>query len=165
MQVRGNRAQALIRLIINGAGADSALLCAMCLPRTSLSDLSNSLHQPLCTWLASEGLKLDESALQLFDINVREAFGVANQCVKITDPPISSSPITGQSRRLENTSNEQPSTAPQATTVAQVYGEASTPEHVATCVIEETGAKGQKDQDRAQLPEWMCKSQSLHYTA
>lgn len=164
-KLRGRRAQTLIRLIIDNAGANSALLCGMCVARSSLSDLSNNLHQPLCTWLATEGPKLDESTLQLFDQNVREAFGVENQCAKIADPPTSSFPSTGQKRRLQNTSNERPPTAPHATTVAQVYGEASTPEHVATCVIEETGEKGQKDQDSAQLPEWMCKSQSLHYTS
>lgn len=157
MKQRGTRARALIRLIINKVGASSALLCGMCIAPTSLSDLPNGLHQDLCTWLATEEPKLDESTLQLFDQNVREAFGVEGQGAKIDDRPMSSSPITGQTRRLSNISNERPSTAPHATTVVH-YGETSTTESMATCVIEETGKKGH-------LPKWMCKSQSLHCTS
>jgi len=114
-------------------------------------------YQRLLTWLATEP-KLDDSTLQLFDPDVLSAFKVENQRANTADTPTSSSPITGQG----NTPNERPSTAPH---MAQIDSEASTPEHVATCVIEETGEKGQKDQDSAQLPEWMCKSQSLHYTS
>ena len=110
-------------------------------------------YQRLLTWLATEP-KLDDSTLQLFDPDVLSAFKVENQRANTADTPTSSSPITGQ----ENTPNERPSTAPH---MAQIDSEASTPEHVATSVPEETQNKGQKDGDCAQLPEHMCQSQSF----